>query len=43
LARTRLERIPVYLFATGLVTAAARLLLKQSRCDLAGPDQLPQS
>lgn len=34
---------PVYLLTTGLVTAAALLLLKESRCDLAGPDQLPQS
>ncbi|MCK1363494.1 hypothetical protein [Bradyrhizobium sp. 62] len=34
---------PVYLLTTGLVTAAALLLLKESRCNLAGPDQLPQS
>jgi Gpi18-like mannosyltransferase len=34
---------PLYLLTTGLVTAAALLLLKKSRCDLAGPDQLPQS
>jgi Gpi18-like mannosyltransferase len=32
---------PLYLLATGLVTAAALLLLKESRGDLAGPDQLP--